>query len=324
MNEEDGSKRSYSSIIKENLHPRPTLLLVTVLAALFHFVLYFVFPYENTMTKFIPTETAYREKILYVFVAVGSHAGRNEIIRNNVEHIVLKNQKDDKYQVDCLIYGYVENSGTPPWVRDIVKEDSSPCKYVKIFHGRYVKFFTHVPSFFLERMGYSYVSFVLDDVVHYPPQSNFDLRSYYDIIYKNNLEFVAPAVKNSVWSWSTGPHLFNETLHEVGRIVKFIEVQSVTFKIGAWGCFNQLFDNEFKGTGMDSWFYHYCVLDKKAVSKEKIAIIDKYFVFHNPENWESIKVEGNSTDQSESWALHRGVNLTNTLPEDQGKLYYYD
>jgi hypothetical protein len=274
------------------------------------------------MTTFKSTKD--RKKLLYVFIAIGSHPERNEVIRNNVEHIVMKNQDDDKYQIDCLIFGYASYNDTPTWIHDIEKDDNSPCKYVKVFKGRYVFFFKHVPAFFLERSGYSYVSFVLDDVVHYPPLGNYDVRGYFDIVFQNDLAMVSPGVIHSFWSKHIGPRPIDESIQQVGRIVKFIEVQSLTFKINAWRCYNEMFDTEFpSGFGTDLWFYNYCVVDKKIVRKNQSAIIDKYSVHHNPYNWHTTHVGGEHQDQADSWKSDRGIQLKPQQPDDQGNLYYY-
>jgi hypothetical protein len=319
---------SYISKISQKVTPRHTLILFALLAAIFHFVLYLVFPNEPSFeispsnednltpnfAKQIPFDN--RTKILYVFIAVGTNSETNKLIKNNIDHLVMKNQKDDKYKVDCLIFGYAQNIATPGWVRDIERDNNSPCRYIKIFHARFVKFFTHVPAYFLDRSGYSYVSFVLDDVIHYPPQSNFDFRTYFDIILQNDLEFISPSITNTT---------YDETPHAVGRIVKSIEVKAVTFKISAWSCFNELFDNEFhSGFEIEALFYNYCVIDQKAVKKEKIAIIDKYFVYHNPVGWTSLHEVGNVDAQIESWKLYRGIELTHTDADDQGIINYYD
>jgi hypothetical protein len=259
---------------------------------------------------------------MYIFLAVGTHPERNEIIRKNVEHIVMKNQNDDKYQVDCLILGYAAYNVTPTWVKDIEKDKNSQCKYIKVFKERYVYFFKHVPDFFLERSGYS--TFVLDDVVHYPPHGNFDFRGYFDIIFQNNLEIVAPGVINSYWR-ALGSRPNNETIHQVGRIVKFLEIQTMTLKPHAWRCFNELFDTEFpSGWGVDLCFYNYCVVDKKVVRKESFALIDKYFVHHNPDNFHSTNQGSDMNLQIINWKELYGIDLRPQRPHNDGLLYYFE
>jgi hypothetical protein len=305
------------------LYPRRIAIIVITLVILFQFM-YFIIQYNPDMATFATFKsTKDRKKLLYVFIAIGTHPERNEVIRNNVEHIVMKNQDDDKYQIDCLIYGYAAYNVTPRWIKDIETDHTSPCKYIKVFEARYVFFFKHIPAFFLERSGYSYVTFVLDDVVHYPPISNFNVRNYFDIIFQNDLGMIAPAVKNSYWSKNTGPFpLASE--HAVGRIVKFIEVQSITFKIKAWRCFNELFDTEFpSGWGIDLWFYNYCVIEKKQLSGNSIAIIDKYYVHHNPYGWAGTHVGEDTNLQVANWKDYKGIDLKNQTPDDQGILFYY-
>jgi hypothetical protein len=323
MSENQATKENQIIIIKKKIDSRHIVIFLIASVLLFQFLLYFVFQAEINIKTLMKIK-ADRKKLLYVFLAVGTHPERNEIIKNNIVHIVMKNQDDDKYQVDCLILGYADYYSTPTWLKEIDENSNSPCKYIKSFKERYVYFFKYIPSFYLERSGYSYITFVLDDVVHYPPHGNFDLRGYFDIIFQNDLEIVAPAVVNSYWSKFTGPRPI--TNPEVGRIASFLEIQTLTLKPYAWRCFDELLDTEFpSGWGVDLWFYNYCVVDKKVVKKELFAVIDKYYVHHNPDSFSSTHQGMNENLQIDNWIEVYGIDLRRQYPIDNlGMLYYYE
>jgi hypothetical protein len=129
-----------------------------------------------------------RKKLLYIFVSIGTNEKRNEIIKNNINHIIIKNQHHPRYQFDCILYTYSAQQSYPNWVQELVRSKNPVCDVIKVYNGRYIGFLKSVPPLLVEQV-YNYVTFVLDDVAHYPPFGTVDIVKYFDILFENNLGF---------------------------------------------------------------------------------------------------------------------------------------
>lgn len=262
-------------------------------------------------------------KVLCVFIAIGTKPERHEIIHNNINNIVIRNQNSSKYQIDCLIFGYGSDKDRPEWITDPKSSVRAHCQFYKFYSQRYVLFMNLVTPFFMEQSGYKYIHYNLDDVVTYPPIGSLNFTWYLDIIVQNNLGYIQPAVHGSPWG-GMGPKPVNTSRNEVGRYVKFIEIQSPTFDLEVWKCVHELLDTEYpSGWGVDLWYYDYCVRGK-GIDERKMAIVDVNSITHNPFRFPSSHVGGGEMDiQVPAWKSVYGVDLIQQKPKDIDKLYYF-
>jgi hypothetical protein len=265
-----------------------------------------------------------KKKLLYVFISIGTNEKRNEIIRSNIEHIVTKNRDSLKYQIDCLLYGYGTFESQPQWVKDMQKDPNAVCTFVKVHKQTYVYFLNSINPLFVSK--YDYMTVVVDDVAHYPPYGKFDLETYFDIIIANDLGYISPSLIGSYWSREIGPRAVNESVNQVGRFVKFIEVQATTFRPDVWNCMHQIIDTEFpSGWGIDLWFWQYCIVEKRVTrnAQKVMGLIDTMHVHHNPYNLPSSHTGESPELQKANFRKFKGIELKDTWAGETVGLIYY-
>jgi hypothetical protein len=237
----------------------------------------------------------------------------------------MDNVNNPKYEIDCILYSYIKYDDYPAWAKEMYTTKNPVCKIVKLVDSNYIYFLKALNPMIVHTKKYDYVTVVLDDVAHYPPHGEFRFEEYFDIIKQNNLAMTSPSVLGSNWSNHIGPRPVTEP-NQVGRIVRFLEVQALTFRPDTWECFYDLVDTEFPtGWGIDLWFYDYCITSNR-IHNATMGLIDTMHVQHNPFNLQSTHLTGaipNITEQVVNWRETRNVELRETRPTHGiGNIYF--
>jgi hypothetical protein len=257
-----------------------------------------------------------KPRILVTFVAAGNSFSKLAIIKNNLDGI-MRNTEKYNLQVDCQIMAYSKYHELPEWLKDKNSPENQFCP-LTVFHRQgYIFFLKTISPFFLNRVKYSHVFIVLDDVALFPPFGNFDLSKFLEVAVNKNAAVATPAIKNSWWRNMRPSKNISVAL---GRYVDMIEIQATLFHIDAWNCIYELVDTEFpSGWGIDLWFWDYCIKSGRLPAMS-MTVIDTYQGWHDPYN-EAV-VNNHSRElmnaQEKHWMKTRNIKLKQTYMHNLG------
>ncbi len=249
-----------------------------------------------------------KKSLLYAFVAIGTSPQRQKVIYDNVQVI---SKPSSRYNVDCILFSYAAYQDEPAWVKQIDNDKTHICQVIRVYKLGFVEFLKMLMPRMLKKARYDYLTIVLDDVTLAPPHGNYNYERFFDLVQKFDLSVATPSVINSLH------HVLRplKTLlpNQIGRKMKMIEIQAITFHLKAWECFYELVDAQYpSGWGMDVWYFDYCVNTGRV--DDKIGVIDIIHVTHNPfmsntTNRPGIDLIEYYINQQKDWLKYRGVLL---------------
>lgn len=156
---------------------------------------------------------------------------RAEVLKKNVAWL-----KTQDVPFDCSIYVYRSESEFP-----ISSKDYAPCKLIR--HPGY--WMDHLRAFPLNRTRRRWVLHMVDSVVVH---ADVRLKRMIDIMKANGLRHAAPTFP----MYNKYPIMAQDATSEVGRSVKFIELQLDLFSRDYFACLQDTYDEDnAMGWGMD-------------------------------------------------------------------------
>eukprot|EP00557_Chaetoceros_sp_GSL56_P007044 CAMPEP_0176505298 /NCGR_PEP_ID=MMETSP0200_2-20121128/16418_1 /TAXON_ID=947934 /ORGANISM="Chaetoceros sp., Strain GSL56" /LENGTH=288 /DNA_ID=CAMNT_0017904839 /DNA_START=126 /DNA_END=992 /DNA_ORIENTATION=- len=245
------------------------------------------------------TQTDERIKALFVFLSIGNVQERVKIIEDNLK-VLGTSANLGRYRVV---------SNEPKWLHDMEKDPKARCTIVRIYGGRYSLFLKTLMPSLLREAGYNYLTISLDDVSLVPPYGNYNVTEIFDFMEHYKLHVSSPAINNT-----SHARLFPTTLApmQIGRLVKMIEFQTISFRTDAWACQYELIDLKYPGGwGLDVWFYDYCILSGR-LREGRMGLLDTMQVYHNPHGLESTNTKEASRfmdKQERAWNEEKGIRL---------------
>jgi hypothetical protein len=259
-------------------------------------------------------------KILWAFAALGPVNERNEIIRRNIDELQSQVSKQNRYEIDCIVFSYAAYDQQPSWVKEWTQKPGF-CRIVNIYQVKLTYFIKYLDPVWIQKSKYDHVSVTMSDVVLYPPQSNFDLVSFMNFILKYNLDIATPAINQTVHPAQRPIPPQNWEPNQVGRLLTSIELQSTTFTVDAWACWWELNDTEFPSGWTDTFVYNYCVTSGRLGHVGKLGIMDTQHIHHvglSSTNGDTSQIKIN---QTEAWIKDRGIPLVENYAETLTILY---
>jgi len=298
---------------------------LSIIALLIYYTLWASFPStarfegQTLQLQKLGQELPLRATIIFAFIAASTNEDRNEVIRTNVD--VLKNSTSRDYHVDCIIFSYSKYADQPDWLKQMGDDSRGYCRVVTLYQSSLVGFMKYLDPVFLASAGYDYVVISLDDVRLHRPDSNFNLREFFEFVLEFDLAVASPAIMGTVWAplrpMAVAPR-------QVGHVVNAIELQSTTFRIDAWRCWWELSDTEFPSGWYDLFMNKYC-FSQNAAGNHSMGVMDIQYAVHEKfpsTNTPSARIIFNK--QLQSWKKDRGIDLNPIKPTVEGLLYRKD
>ena len=173
-------------------------------------------------------------KILLSFL-VGTIKERADTILNNLQILDTSPSFKEKYELDCQILQHGKYSDVKA-LGFFHPSVTSKCRVVLLYGFNFVAKMKQLDAFLLKKAGYDYISIILDDMALVPPNGNFDLEIFYDLVVQFELAIASPAVTKSYWR-QMRPYGKRKPVKECpGRFSYMVELQAITFTLDAWEC----------------------------------------------------------------------------------------